>query len=310
MMQTMTQMMSLMTQMMGQVAQNKTGSVDANPAKKQKTGPVAGVNTGDPEIEAKLDQWLIAKRSKDFASADMIRDELRAQGIDPDTVRPRGWTASAASGASAGAGTGKTGDDWTDEQLDKWLLAKRSKDFVTADAIRDELRSMGVDPDTVRPPGWEVQGNGGKTGDAWMDEQLDKWLIAKRQKDFATADAIRDQLRAMGVDPDTVRPRGWEAHASQTNTGDAWTEMQLDNWLAAKRGKDFATADAIRDELRSMGVDPDTVRPRGYQGGAPSGGGKGSVGSMASAPAPAAMGNDPMAMMQMMTQMMGMMNPQ
>merc|ERR1711924_100304 len=121
--------------MMGQVAQNKTGSVDANPAKKQKTGPVAGVNTGDPEIEAKLDQWLIAKRSKDFASADMIRDELRAQGNDPDTVRPRGWTASAASGAGAGAGTGKTGDAWTDEQLDKWLLPRDPK------TLRQPMRS-------------------------------------------------------------------------------------------------------------------------------------------------------------------------
>merc|ERR1712039_77999 len=28
--------------------------------------------------------------------------------------------------------------------------------------------------------------------------------------DYATADAIRDELRASGTDPDTVRPRGWE----------------------------------------------------------------------------------------------------
>merc|ERR1711972_1026451 len=143
--------------------------------------------------------------------------------------------------------------------------------------IRDELRAIGIDPDTVRPPGWEVQANGGKTGDAWIDEQLDKWLIAKKQKDFATADAIRDELRSLGVDPDTVRPRGWELQVGNQATGDAWTEDQLDKWLAAKRAKDFATADAIRDNLRQLGVDPDTCRPRGWE---TKGTGKGTMGNM------------------------------
>merc|ERR1712066_884983 len=113
--------------------------------------------------------------------------------------------------------------------------------------------------------------------DEETDEQLDRWLVAKRSKDFETADAIRDELRAVGVDPDTVRPRGWEASAAPTNTGDAWTEMQLDKWLAAKRSKDFATADAIRDNLRQLGVDPDTCRPRVWES---KGTGKGAMGTM------------------------------
>merc|ERR1719277_2902612 len=145
-------------QMMNQMP----GSADSNPAKKQKT-EMSG--TKDPWVEGQLDKWIIAKRSKDFAQADQIRDELRAMGVDPDTERPRGWS---------GEG-GKTGDAWMDDQLDKWLIAKKQRDFVTADAIRDELRGMGVDPDTVRPKGVAV--DGGKTGDAWTDEQLDKWLI-------------------------------------------------------------------------------------------------------------------------------------
>ena len=33
------------------------------------------------------------------------------------------------------------------------------------------------------------------------------------------------------------------------------------NQVAAKRGKDFATADTLRSELRAVGVDPDTERP-------------------------------------------------
>merc|ERR1712232_187659 len=98
----------------------------------------------------------------------------------------------------------------------------------------------------------EAKFNGGKTGDVWMDEQLDNWLIAKRQKDFATADAIRDELRAIGVDPDTVRPPGWSPGGGSMagvlasgggSTGDAWTDAKLDEWVAFKRAKDFASAD-------------------------------------------------------------------
>merc|ERR1719401_2551902 len=105
-----------------------------------------------------------------------------------------------------GEAQSSTGDDWTEQQLDKWLVAKRSRDFVTADAIRDELRGMGIDPDTVRPRGWEHQAGNGSTGDALTEQQLDQWVAAKRQKDFATADALREELRAKGIDPDTVRP--------------------------------------------------------------------------------------------------------
>jgi len=43
---------------------------------------------------------------------------------------------------------------------------------------------------------------------------------------------------------------------------DAATEAQLDRWLEAKRAKDFATSDSIRDQLRARGIDPDRARPR------------------------------------------------
>jgi len=33
-------------------------------------------------------------------------------------------------------------------------------------------------------------------------------------------------------------------------------EWQLDRWVEAKRAKDFATADAIRAEMRLMGIEP------------------------------------------------------
>ena len=40
------------------------------------------------ELELILDDWVRAKRAKDFETADRIREGLRAQGIDPDIERP------------------------------------------------------------------------------------------------------------------------------------------------------------------------------------------------------------------------------
>ncbi len=39
-------------------------------------------------IEAKLDDWVAAKRRKDFELADRLRQELRSEGVEPDRARP------------------------------------------------------------------------------------------------------------------------------------------------------------------------------------------------------------------------------
>lgn len=33
-----------------------------------------------------------------------------------------------------------------------------------------------------------------------------RWVVAKREQDFHTADAIRSELRAIGIEPDLARP--------------------------------------------------------------------------------------------------------
>ena len=41
--------------------------------------------------------------------------------------------------------------------------------------------------------------------DAETEEKLDRWVEAKRKKDFATADRLREELNALGIKPDEVR---------------------------------------------------------------------------------------------------------
>eukprot|EP00308_Calcidiscus_leptoporus_P023042 CAMPEP_0119380862 /NCGR_PEP_ID=MMETSP1334-20130426/57969_1 /TAXON_ID=127549 /ORGANISM="Calcidiscus leptoporus, Strain RCC1130" /LENGTH=177 /DNA_ID=CAMNT_0007400805 /DNA_START=15 /DNA_END=544 /DNA_ORIENTATION=- len=158
--------------------------------------------------------------------------------------------------------------------LDRWVNAKRARKFEEADALRAELRSLGVEPDEARPS-LAAQA---RLQSAANEEKLDAWVNAKRAKDWPTADALREELRAVGVDPEAVRP-ALPPHAANTLyapaqpaaafvyvpppppppvvaqqpaklTFDAGTEGKLDAWVAAKRAKDYTTADALRSELR------------------------------------------------------------
>eukprot|EP00320_Phaeocystis_rex_P010183 CAMPEP_0119071516 /NCGR_PEP_ID=MMETSP1178-20130426/51134_1 /TAXON_ID=33656 /ORGANISM="unid sp, Strain CCMP2000" /LENGTH=68 /DNA_ID=CAMNT_0007053453 /DNA_START=49 /DNA_END=252 /DNA_ORIENTATION=+ len=54
---------------------------------------------------------------------------------------------------------------------------------------------------------------------SWIEKQLDAWVQAKRIKDFATADRIRDELRAEGVEPDKARPAPLPLHLQQQGGG-------------------------------------------------------------------------------------------
>lgn len=99
---------------------------------------------------------------------------------------------------------------------------------------------------------------------------LDAWVGAKQLHSFEAADRIRLQLLAHGVDPNVLRPRdwaGWKMEAGRVRAAidrvhDAQAETWLDQWVKAKRNKDFALADRIREDLRQQkGVQADKARP-------------------------------------------------
>lgn len=202
------------------------------------------------EIEEELGRWVEAKRRKDFALADSIRTNLRGKGIDPDTVRPAINAEPAFSGFS----------QEVEEELNRWVEAKRKKEFSLADSIRTKLRGKGVDPDTARPSSSvdSAVAAGTELSQEEIDEELGRWIEAKRRKDFLLADAIRQHLREHGINPDNVRPVAAEPNDSGLSPD---TEVELDRWVEAKRKKEFALADNIRTRLRGKGIEPDTVRP-------------------------------------------------
>jgi len=107
----------------------------------------------DEETEQQLEAWVQAKRSRDYATADTIRDELRDKGVDPQKVRPDQRKGEGKGGRRQAQPPAMPGmyDAETEHQLDMWVEAKRARDFVNADAIRDELRSRGIDAQVLRP---------------------------------------------------------------------------------------------------------------------------------------------------------------
>merc|ERR1712187_545365 len=108
--------------------------------------------SGSWQTEAKLDEWLAAKRAKDFDTADRLRAELKESGIEAEKLRPKGWeqTVFPPSGSAA-----------AEALLDEWVEAKRAGNFQLADEIRDDLRVRGIAADKARPPLRSRGGGGG-----------------------------------------------------------------------------------------------------------------------------------------------------
>jgi cysteinyl-tRNA synthetase len=233
------------------------------------------------DTDQKVLEWKEAKANKDFVTADALRAELRAAGVDPDKPRQR---------------RSQDSDEW---KIQEWRDAKANKDFVTADLIRSELRAKGVDPDPSSGQGGRDKGSGRSSGgrDDWgydghssggwassvpafipapsyarmpmpfmmapashtrrydraVEAELDQWEDARSQKDWDAADSIRSNLRSRGISPSKER----SLHGG--------VQDEIERWRSAKQAKDFTRSDRIRESLRKQGVDPDSM---GAMGGA------------------------------------------
>jgi len=187
-----------------------------------------------------LNQWFDAKDQKNFSLADIMRDKLRKQGIEPaDCHRP---------GALDNLNAEQVND------LNDWFYAKDNKNWGIADGLRDKLRASGVEATFCPRPG------------AGMDEEatmlLDQWQTAMNEKNFGVADSLRTQLRAKGVEPAQATKKGQGRGIKRESEFDAATEAKLDEWDAAMKASNFGIADGIRNELRLSGVEASKHRKK------------------------------------------------
>jgi cysteinyl-tRNA synthetase len=96
---------------------------------------------------------------------------------------------------------------------------KKSKDFATADLIRDRLGSVGVTlEDRPGETAWRIEGEPDGLLDQVMDLLIEVRAGCKKSKNFAIADLIRDGLTEAGITLED-RPDGTTWRASEKQPG-------------------------------------------------------------------------------------------
>ena len=189
---------------------------------------VAACELSDEEIAGKVADRERARAGRKWEEADVLRQELREAGVELfDKEEPPVWKSA----------DGRTG-------------------FIFLNAASAPVLPAGPLGQQLQLPEGDDERAMREYEDSQVDAQLDEWVRAKRNKDFALADRIRDELRARGVEPDKLRPDTFKKPMVN-----AEAEALLDDWVRAKRQKDFKKADLIREELRAHRIEPDKVRP-------------------------------------------------
>jgi len=143
-------------------------------------------------------------------------------------------------------------DAATEEKLSRWVAAKRGKDYTTADQLREELKAIGIDAEKARP---SLAAGGPPAPIVRAPLQPPPPPAYMAHTAVPPPPSLPPNLFAHSQPP----PKRQRTIGSQQF--DPETEMQLESWMAAKRAKDFVTADRIRDDLRAKGVQPDSARP-------------------------------------------------
>ena len=86
-----------------------------------------------------------------------------------------------------------------------------------------------------------------------MQLVIDLRAEARKAKNFAVADAIRDGLGPTGITLED-RAGGTEWSGGGGDATEAIMQMLIDVRADARKAKDFATGDAVRDKLSDIGV--------------------------------------------------------
>jgi len=183
-------------------------------------GGITHVNQCDAATRYRLREWVEAKRAKNFAVADQVRDDLRVKRIDPDKICAQ-------------------------DMFHEWSpLIMNAEKPVTQMFIPQNVAypapgmsgfsSFPSQQMNLMPAPTQMAQNSFKRPlppsrryedlDDFTKREIDQWVDAKRNKDFAIADNVRMKLRAKQVEPDTImeetqwlkkhKPNSWAGSAA------------------------------------------------------------------------------------------------
>jgi cysteinyl-tRNA synthetase len=107
-----------------------------------------------------------------------------------------------------------------------------------------------------RQPPAKTAGAGGDVLEKLMPLMVAIRSQARAAKDFATADRVRDELAQLGITlEDRKEGTGWRMASDDTETLLAGVmELLIELRSQARKNKDFAMADQIRDQLTAAGI--------------------------------------------------------
>ncbi|CAJ1934864.1 unnamed protein product [Cylindrotheca closterium] len=240
------------------------------------------------EIQSLINQRSKAKAQRNYNEADEIRDTLLNEFDVTIDDRRAEWSVGGAFGMvtervnnrnrgfERAPGCPPTENDAQIAQmLEERDAARSDRDFDTADNIKEELKMMDVYIDD-RKKQWSIGGAEAKKSDSYhrrgggslteseeaeITNLLAKRFVNKKNRQFKSADAIRDQLKEQyNVQIDDrnfewhVVTDGFTMSPSSAPVSEETQEI-IDGLVAeralAKLNKDYDTADSIRDLLMS-----------------------------------------------------------
>jgi cysteinyl-tRNA synthetase len=188
------------------------------------------------EIRRLLEEREELRRNRDYAGSDRLRDDLRAKGVSVND-REKSWVADDGRSGMFGTsvdmgGGGVSGESITTDEIMQILTdreaARASRDYAKGDQLRDQLRAKGIQVHdrerTWRAPdgrsgtfgggggggfgggggggggyGGAMMGQAGPMNDYEIVKVLEQREEARKNRDYASSDRIRDELRARGV---------------------------------------------------------------------------------------------------------------
>jgi len=199
------------------------------------------------EIQQLVEERNEARRKRDFDTADAIREDLLDQNVMIDD-KLRQWAVGGMFNNKRNAPSFDTpfakrggGGDLSEEQealiaqlLEERSEAKRDKEFGKADRIRDRLESEFKVRIDDRAREWHIVSDKYAMNPVseieedirtLIEERLVERSVAKLERDYETADAIRDELAEVyGVDIDD-RVREWRVIGAPMSNDDAVFEV-------------------------------------------------------------------------------------